>query len=301
MKIFYLLVMLSSFTLRGSFHHDPFGNYLQRHAVEVSGEDIISQIAYFLDDRFRKKAFYWNPGTLNTTVGSFEVRQMKFNTISNAIYIQQDNKVYRLNAATIASFNITIGSRNRYFEKGYAIPASSSISASFNLTTLEFYQYLNGYREIEMMEVVTTSSQYEKNLGTATIAFKNATSSQMNSLQQYLVEHENIWNVRVEVPAQEVNDNTFLEVLTKHNGTYILKHNYKKISEQESVSLVKHQQTHVFDNNTYYFSNERKELFEFYFSRKSIRKGLEFIGYQLEKVPSINNETKLIQWFNNLP
>lgn len=301
MKYFVATILVFQSVLLFAQSEMELSNYLRKNAVEVKESDVRGQISYFLDDSFRKQDVFWHTGVLKTTDGDYKVGALKFNTINNSVYTQYEGKTYRLNTSRVQGFEIKIDDEIRSFERGYAVAQVLIVGATYDIEHLEFYHYLSQAPEIDDLNIVETRSLVKGENRKAFVSFGQATIEDVNGIQQYLVDHQNIWGVQIEAnKAQEVSDKTFFEILVVNENSKLLKHNYKKISKQESVSLVKVEQTHVFDQNTYYFSNKANQLQEVYFTQQSIRRGMAFIGIEREKIPLVKREKKLVLFFEAL-
>jgi archaellin len=301
MKYFIATILVFQSVLLFAQSEMVLSTYLRKHAVEVKESDVRGQISYFLDDRFRKQDVFWHTGVLKTTDGDYKVDALKFNTINNSVYTQYEGKTYRLNTSRVQGFEIKIDDEIRKFERGYSVAQVLIVGATYDIEHLEFYHYLSQAPEIDGLNIVETRSLVKGENRKAFVSFGQATIEDVNGIQQYLVDHQNIWGVQIEAnKVQEVSDKTFFEILVVNENSKLLKHNYKKISKQESVSLVKVEQTHVFDQNTYYFSNKVNQLQEVYFTQQSIRRGMTFIGIDREKIPLVKREKKLVLFFDEL-
>lgn len=301
MKYFIATILVFQSVLLFAQSEMELSNYLRKNAVEVNESDVRGQISYFLDDSFRKQDVFWHTGVLKTTDGDYKVGALKFNTINNSVYTQYEGKTYRLNTSRVQGFEIKIDDEIRSFERGYAVAQVLIVGATYDIEHLEFYHYLSQAPEIDDLNIVETRSLVKGENRKAFVSFGQATIEDVNGIQQYLVDHQNIWGVQIEAnKVQEVSDKTFFEILVVNENSKLLKHNYKKISKQESVSLVKVEQTHVFDQNTYYFSNKADQLQEVYFTQQSIRRGMAFIGIEREKIPLVKREKKLVLFFEEL-
>jgi hypothetical protein len=155
------------------------------------------------------------------------------------------------------------------------------------------------YDHFDQLDIVELTLSNKGSEGSINIGIREGQSKYIPSLNRYLNSIDRVSQVKVKENVSITNQNTFFEIIYNQDDFSVLKWNYKKISKNESISLTRESFTRVFKKDTYYFSNGINEIRKFYFAKKSIQKGLAFVGKNdTENIPSLRNEEQLLDWLD---
>lgn len=293
-----ILAFAPLFLLSQKNETNTLSGFLRLNAVEVEFEDIRSDTKFFLNTNFDKKSndFFWFKGSLKSIFeDSFSDLNLKFNTINNSLYVKKGKIFYKVSSAKVESFILFDKGLERVFLKGFGLHQISTIVLTYDILTSELLKHLLLYERFDQLEI--TELVMNKQQGELTIKLNTALRGPIYELVKHMSRKSGISDVKLKSSDLEVNENTFFEIMFDGELFLFLKHNYKKISQTESVSLVNHSQSHIFEKNIYYFSNRNHEIIGTIFTRRSIENSLAFTGIE-RKVPPLGNEVKLVKWLN---
>ena len=255
---------------------DTFSDFLKANAIRVQKQQILNKVRLYLDSRFRKDDIYWFEGTIFSKEGEqFDGLQLKFNTMSNSLYLKHGELYYSLSSAGIEAFSLKNSSSSYHFIKGFGVQHQHAISGQFSISQLQLMNILSQYpnaTQITIQQFSSSSPESEK--GNFNIQFLATGTSEVYNLQRYLVEQEGLSSIQIKSKKPLFDEGTFFELLVDSDSTQLLKLHAKQVSKSESVTLADHSATMYFERNTYYISNADQTIQEIRLTKKSLRKGL---------------------------
>ena len=270
--------------------------FLRLNAIKVDHQTIKNDLKFFINTKFDKESeeFVWFKGSLKSIFGqTYADLDLKFNAINNSVYIRKDTTYFKVSSSKVENFSLIAHGNERKFEKGFGLEQINTIDLTYSISTTELLRYLLDFErfdELEIVELITNKQQ-----GELTIKMNATLREPVYELVKHLSRRLGIGGVKLKSSDESVNENTFFEVLFDDESFLFLKHNYKKISQTESISLVSHSQSHVFEKNAYYFSKLDHEIIATIFTSRSITNSLAFTGVK-KNVPPLGNEKKLVKW-----
>ncbi|MEQ9402912.1 MAG: hypothetical protein RIM99_04950 [Cyclobacteriaceae bacterium] len=305
LNLIHLLFLLPQLTIsQGQNKNKSINQFLKLGATQVKEQTLEDNLGYFINNDFYKndKQFTWLKGSVTASSGElYENVRIKFNTINNSVYLKNDDKIYRISSSRILEFSIMENDQERKFRKGFIVAKTTQIAIQFDMKSPEFLRILMSFVHFDKLDITNLTLGNKGGSGSINIELRPGLSNYAQSLKHYLNGHDGVEEVKLQSSESDTNENTFFEVLFEHEKFHVLKWNYKKISAHEAVALAKNSITRVFEEESYYFSNENDEISRFIFSRRSIHKGLTFAGVDNGmKPPAVRNERKLLSWLNQM-
>ena len=295
-KLIFSLAFIMILNFEAQAEKESLQDFLKRSATVVEEVTIRDGISFFLNDSYDKEQVFWLEGSIVTKKGNaYDELMLKFNTINNSLYLKRKEKSYRITSSQLESFTVNFSGNERSFKNGYVIPNSYELTASFDLSIAKALNYLLAYSDSENHRIVELSSKEKKEGGTMTIEI--IMFGKIYGLQSYLLSHEKFTDVRYnELMVSEVGKNTFFEIVVEKPDFNLIKHNSKRISNSETVALVKRSQSHVFDERKFYLANKQGEIQEIEFTKKSLIEGAKSLGLDdFKEITSVGSEKKLIK------
>jgi len=303
--IFIVVVFAISTNARALDNSSSLDDFLRENATKVEEKIIHKSIRFFLDTHFNRRTeqVIWLDGSLRTVQGEFyENLKMKFNTITNTIYIKNGASIYRIVSYQIESFTIMDEKKEKTFQHGYALKHQNSINAYCDISATRVMKMLINFERFDQIVIDELVSSQAKNL--LTLKINTFDRELIYELGKYLGNHVGIDDVKIESDELTVHENTFMEVLFENKKFLLLKHNFKNVSQNKSTSIVtSHEQNFVFEKNYYYLSNANNVILQMFFTESSIKELFAFAGVTglsnipiLKNNPSQRNEDKLVNW-----
>lgn len=302
-----LLTVFLSLTISIGFSNglkaESLDDFLQSNGVSTNLEAISARIQFFLDSRYRKKEIFWYAGSIIAANGEqFDKLQLKFNTVSNAVYLKHDNHFYRINSSALSGFILFDEGQTRHFQKGYSGAYEHTITATINDDIFPRLQHVSRYEDSDELSVLMFyASEISPGQGELTVQLRAKGIEPIYKFQRYLKQDEGISNVEITSLIPDFDENTFLELKVIGNSGNFLKLNFKRSSHGNNMTQIKQTDVNIYDEHIYYISNRKKEIQEVQFSKKSIKKALNFAVVKIPRdVPSFRNEKQLASWLKKI-
>ena len=306
MRFTFITIAFSLFTFSlfaDAPHTGELDDFLRGHATKVLEKTIVDRIPFFLDPRYRKKTVFWYDGSITTKDGvAYENLKLKFNTVSNNVYLKHKGYFYHISSSAISGFSIIENEVKRHFRKGYNQREIHAIQGTFKtdvrtiMQNILEYEKADDFRFVGIFIVSDDPGKTE-----VTIEFSTKSNRQVNEFNRFVMSLEGALQSNLATVLAEFDENTFLEILVIGSKGSFLKQNYKDISQGINMTLIKQSDTNTYNRNFYFLSNENQEIFELIFTKKSIKKALNSIGIKPQSsIPSVRNEKQLSAWLKKI-
>ncbi|MEM7103404.1 MAG: hypothetical protein AAF502_09765 [Bacteroidota bacterium] len=303
MKILFSTLALSLLVFLPVANAESLESFLDDHGVKVNAKTITDRIEYFLDPRYRQKKIFWFAGGINTSKGEkYDKLELKYNTVSNTVFVRHEGQIYNIPTHKLSGFFIVDENGTRQFKKGFSKTIIHSVTGKFTADPLAVMNEISKYEMKEDFKILNVFlNSVNPSYSEVTVEFSTKSINLVSDFNSFIENCEGAASSEIASILPEYDENTFLEIKVVGGSGVFLKMHYKDSSQSENMTQIKQTDVNTYNKNFYFFGNEHNEIVEVQLTRKSMRKGLKFIGIMpKQSLPSLSRERQAVSYLKSI-